>query len=434
MFSPASSTPPQRWLPIVLAVIALAALVGPLWVALDPPHIDPARRVVRQPARVVPAAELPPVEPVKFQQLDPSDARAWNASIPFSTDPNPAARPFFAGGSADDRARATDCLAAAMLYEAGDDPVGERAVGQVVINRTRHPAFPKSICAVVFQGSERRTGCQFTFTCDGAMVRTPNPAAWARARKLATDALTGAVFAPVGHATHYHTDWVVPYWSASLDKIAEVHTHLFFRWTGWWGTPPAFRRAVSDAEPVVPQLAALSPAHGMGLALDAAGTVMVSAEALLATRTEAALSEGTYLVKLDKKLSADALPAFAQATCAARDYCKLLGWQDKKATPKSLPATPEQMSAMAFSYLRDRVRGFDKALWNCGVYKRADPRECMKVQFVPSKSAAGSDTDTAPGPRMTLTLPAVTPSTQATAPKPKPSPTSRPTASPTPTK
>ena len=90
-------------------------------------------------------------------------------------------------------------------------------------------------------------------------MRAPNPVGWERARKLATGALNGAVFAQVGYATHYHTDWVVPYWSASLDKVAEVHTHLFFRWTGWWGTPPAFRRAVSDAEPAIPKLAALSP-------------------------------------------------------------------------------------------------------------------------------------------------------------------------------
>ncbi|MCZ3110870.1 cell wall hydrolase, partial [Acinetobacter baumannii] len=69
------------------------------------------------------------------------------------------------------QARAIDCMAAAVLYEAGDDAVGQRAVAQVVINRVRHPAFPKTICAVVFQGSDRATGCQFTFTCDGALVR-----------------------------------------------------------------------------------------------------------------------------------------------------------------------------------------------------------------------------------------------------------------------
>src|SRR3546814_6886406 len=57
-------------------------------------------------------------------------------------------------------------MAAAMLYESGDDSKGQLAVGQVVINRVRHPAFPKSICEVVFQGSDRATG------------RTPRPRGW----------------------------------------------------------------------------------------------------------------------------------------------------------------------------------------------------------------------------------------------------------------
>ena len=192
------------------------------------------------PQRVVPKTELPPVEPVEFQSVDPNDARAFNATVPFSTLPNPAARPFRFSGSTDARLRAIDCLAAAELYEAGDDSEGERAVAQVVLNRVRHPAFPKSVCGVVFQGSERSTGCQFTFSCDGALQRwSPSEAAWDRARDVARMALNGAVYKPVGHATHYHTDWVVPYWSSSLEKITEVGTHLFFRWAGWWGTPPA---------------------------------------------------------------------------------------------------------------------------------------------------------------------------------------------------
>src|SRR3546814_109789 len=124
----------------------------------------------------------------------------------------PAARPFIFSGSPVDLARATDCLAAAQLYEAGDDAVGERAVAQVVLNRVRHPAFPKTVCGVVFQGQERATGCQFTFTCDGALARAPTQAAWERARDIARSALAGKVYRPVGYATHYHTDWVGPYW------------------------------------------------------------------------------------------------------------------------------------------------------------------------------------------------------------------------------
>lgn len=415
MLVPSSPEQP-RWLGPVLATIATLATIGPALVVARPPAIPVQSLAARAPARVVPAAELPPVEPVTFQNLTPSDARAWNASIPFSNDPNPAAKPFLIGGDAASQARAVDCLAAAMLYEAGDgDPVGQRAVAQVVINRARHPAFPKTICGVVFQGQERATGCQFTFTCDGAIGRRPNLLAWERARALAEQALGGDVYAPVGHATHYHTDWVVPYWSASLDKITAVHTHLFFRWTGWWGTPGAFRRTVADVEPVIAKLAPYSPAHAMAAALDEAADASAAAGAILtAEPSVAAVEEGTFLVTLDSKLDADALPAFARATCGAREYCKLLGWARKKDTPKALPASLEQLGTMAFSYLRDRSRGFDKALWNCATFKRDNPRECMKVQ-------TPAATTVVPAPRATLSMPATTPFSPGVSPVPRPS-------------
>ena len=41
-------------------------------------------------------------------------------------------------------------------------------------------------------------------------------------------------------ATHYHTDWVFPYWAERLDKVAAVGSHLFYRWTGYWGRRSAF--------------------------------------------------------------------------------------------------------------------------------------------------------------------------------------------------
>src|SRR5690606_26415715 len=124
-------------------------------------------------------------------------------------------------------------------------------------------AFPDAVCDVVFQGQERATGCQFTFTCDGAMARRPSSAAWERARGVAGGMLAGDVFSPVGHSTHYHTDWVMPYWSKSLDKVTAVDTHLVCRWRGWWGTPAAVARRMSiAAEPAIATLAGLSPARG----------------------------------------------------------------------------------------------------------------------------------------------------------------------------
>src|SRR3546814_2825767 len=81
--------------------------------------------------------------------------------------------------------------------------------------------------------------------------------------------LSGGTYPRVGLATHYHTDWVRPYWSDSLEKIEIVDTHLFFRWPGYWGTPGAFRGAVSGRDGPVATLAAISPLHALALGLPA---------------------------------------------------------------------------------------------------------------------------------------------------------------------
>ena len=386
---------------ILMAIAVLAISVPALVVHFAPPVAR--HRIARvMPQRIVPQAEVPPVEPVAFQDLDPEDARAFNAGVPFVDGPNPAARPFRLAGDEAQRARAVDCMAAAVLYEAGDDPVGQRAVAQVVINRVRHPAFPKTICGVVFQGSERSTGCQFTFTCDGALERHRwADAQWARARMTATAALTGRVFGKVGYATHYHTDWVVPYWQSSLDKIAAVNTHLFFRWTGWWGTPPAFNRHVSPDEPVIAALAAYSPAHGEAPAVAAVDAAPLDPAAAAAPLPPAIATDGnSFLLTLDaKKMTPDGFAQLAARTCGERPYCKVMGWTDKARTPGALPLQAAQIAAMSFSYLRDRAAGFDKALWNCNEFRRPDPAQCMKVQvYVPlSRSADGFKLENLPG-------------------------------------
>lgn len=395
---PGTSSP---GLTLLLSLVALGAIAAPALIVHNAPPVARHHPVKRLPQRVVPQAELPPVEPVAFQNLEPDDARAFNASVPFSTGPNPAARPFQFVGTEEQRARAIDCLAAGVLYEAGDDTLGQRSVAQVVINRTRHPAFPKTICGVVFQGSERATGCQFTFTCDGALVRHRwSDAAWVRARETATLALNGAVFKPVGYATHYHTDWVVPYWQSSLDKIAKVETHLFFRWTGWWGTPPAFNRHVSSDEPVISQLALYSDAHKTGAALvDASAAIVEAAAAGAAIPPALTTDTNSFLLTLDPRMPPDAFALLAARTCGERPYCKIMGWTSKAKTPGTLPLQPTQIASMSFSYLRDRAHNYDKALWNCTEFKRADFSQCMKLQvLVPvARQADSFKLETLPG-------------------------------------
>jgi hypothetical protein len=138
------------------------------------------------------------------------------------------------------------CLTEAVYFEARSEPVeGQRAVAQVVLNRVRHPAFPRTICGVVYHGAERQTGCQFTFTCDGSLRQPRDPAAWQRASAVAEEALRGRVTPQVGFATHYHTDEVNPYWADSLRRLASVGDHIFYVWRGSAGQPAAFGNLAS---------------------------------------------------------------------------------------------------------------------------------------------------------------------------------------------
>lgn len=123
---------------------------------------------------------------------------------------------------------------------------GQAAVAQVVLNRVRHPAFPGTVCGVVYQGSQRKTGCQFTFTCDGSLTRrTMSQSAWQRARAIAANTLSGNVNSTVGLATHYHTNWVYPYWSPEPAQAgAGWHAPVLRLARGRRGGPGRFRQAL----------------------------------------------------------------------------------------------------------------------------------------------------------------------------------------------
>lgn len=221
--------------------------------------------------RVSMPVELKPYDPDRWALLTANDyatARAIDPSLPdpFAlpsdrvVDPDqirqeafvgPAAKPYrFVGASAQDRSRALYCLTAAIYYEAASESDdGQRGVAQVVLNRVRHPSFPGSVCGVVFQGSDRTTGCQFSFACDGSMARRPASAAWARAARAAGTALAGKIDPAVGLATHYHTQAIWPRWGKSLVMTNVVGAHIFHRWRGRWGELAAFSQPYSGIEP-----------------------------------------------------------------------------------------------------------------------------------------------------------------------------------------
>lgn len=224
----------------------------------------------------------------RYQDFTPEQARIWNALVPVSTAPNPAAQPFVL--KSDDvvnYTRAVNCLTAAVYFEAASESqVGQQAVAQVVLNRMRHPAFPKSVCGVVFEGSQLSTGCQFSFTCDGSLNRTPSAAGWARAKAVAVAALGGFVAPSVGQATHYHAVYVAPYWSPTLLKVRNIGAHIFYRWMGGAGMPHAFTGVYAGNEIYVARLAMLDAQFG-GAVTDAPLLIPAAAVVTLEPATAA---------------------------------------------------------------------------------------------------------------------------------------------------
>ena len=164
--------------------------------------------------------------------------------------------------------RALKCLSDAIYYEAANEPdSGQRGVAQVIINRMRHPTYPNNICGVIYQGSERRTGCQFSYACDGSTARRPNTFLWNKASRVAAQALNGYVHQPVGMATHYHATYVYPYWAPSLNFIGTIGAHRFYKWKGSAGRPSAFFRKYAGSEPFpAPKPRKWTPSRGNGRA------------------------------------------------------------------------------------------------------------------------------------------------------------------------
>jgi spore germination cell wall hydrolase CwlJ-like protein len=185
----------------------------------------------------------------KLHRLSGSQARMVNAAMPAANPVHDAAQPFRLSVDTNDGRQALHCLTQVAYFEAGGNgPEAEAGVVQVVLNRVRHPNFPKSVCGVVYQGAARATGCQFTFTCDGALKRTLDATAWNQARKVAMRALDGYVVPAVGSATFYHANYVFPSWAPALVKLATIGPHVFYRMTGPAGEAAALTGRYAGGE------------------------------------------------------------------------------------------------------------------------------------------------------------------------------------------
>ncbi len=140
------------------------------------------------------------------------------------------------------------CLSEAVYYEArSETKSGQKAVAEVVRNRVKSKHYPNTICGVVYQGAERITGCQFSFTCDGSTMREPRGQAWKRSQDIATLSLTNGAKPMTNRSTHYHTVEVNPKWAPNMRFTKQIGFHKFYRFK--FREIPAPSASVSVAPP-----------------------------------------------------------------------------------------------------------------------------------------------------------------------------------------
>ncbi|HEY4201110.1 MAG TPA: cell wall hydrolase [Devosiaceae bacterium] len=166
---------------------------------------------------IVPDASIP-------MPATPSTQLAYaREDAPVTTFPDPSAQKY---GERD-----LWCLAEAIYFEArGESYRGQVAVAQVVMNRLKHPLYPKTICGVVFQGESKRNACQFSFACDGRPETVTDKKSWAQAEEIAGKVTSGELYlAEVANATHYHAAYVYPDWAPRLTRVTKIGLHIFYR-------------------------------------------------------------------------------------------------------------------------------------------------------------------------------------------------------------
>ena len=119
------------------------------------------------------------------------------------------------------------CMVQNVYHESrGESALGQAAVAHVTLNRVKSPAYPGSVCAVVWQKG------QFSWTEDGKSDRMTDPDAIGKAVDVALAASRGKIKDPTGGALHYYAhDRVRPGWSTGRYKLI-VGEHTFVRMAG----------------------------------------------------------------------------------------------------------------------------------------------------------------------------------------------------------
>ena len=204
--------------------------------------------------------------------------------------------------------------------------------------------------------------------------------------------LGGATHAPVGNATHFHADYVYPWWSDRLDKVAKVGPHIFFRWRGFWGSRQALSARYAGGEPDPLRLretalviAAANPLPGLldsGEAVRSITRDSVARAAGEPPRAPASSGQpnpgaGVHFVLVSPGDSPGALVDRARSLCAGGGYCRVQGWSDPAQVPASLPLTDSDRRSLRFSFAAANANGGEAVFFDCRLFSAPDIGTCL---------------------------------------------------------
>lgn len=102
------------------------------------------------------------------------------------------------------------------------------------------------------------------------------------------------------------------------------------------------------------------------------------------TAAEAAL----FLIRIAG--SGNAYLSRAEALCAERAPCTVLGWTNPRLVARSLPLTLEQMNGLAFRYVRSD-NGVAAVHWDCARVPRRDKAQCLRSGTLPGAPTSPDD-------------------------------------------
>ena len=117
------------------------------------------------------------------------------------------------------------CMAKNIYFEARNESLrGQMAIALVTLQRVKDPRYPNTVCGVVYDNK------QFSWYSDGLSDRPRNNSSYKDVALLASAMLDTdtAVHDFTYGSTHYHADYVDPYWADYMILKAKIDTHIFY--------------------------------------------------------------------------------------------------------------------------------------------------------------------------------------------------------------